>query len=222
MSEKEELDKFSKKLQEMKSLREREIEAQKMGRNDLVSVARDSIKNLSDRDSHFEYDSFSPLKQAWYKITGKAHKDENGWKVERNNPNAVSVEGLDNSVLEPKMFIDGKWMTMGDVEKKVAYLEREIQEKESKEQHYVICAKNELFGDGFKSINNPIDEKKVKEKVAELKANDSYLARRNAYRNLSPLKQALYKINKKAVKEKNRWVIDESIELGEEHGRSIR
>lgn len=220
MSEKEELNKFSKELQKMKSLREKELEAQKMGREDLVIDARNEIKNLSNYGMHAEYDSFSPLKQAWYRITGKAHKDEHGWKVERNNPFAVTVNY--KTVLEPKMFIDGKWMTMGDVEKKVAYLEKVIQKKEFDETVYENKAKYNLFGDFEKNITNEIDEKKIKEEVARLKAYDNYLARKKAYRDLNPLKQALYKINKKAVKEKGVWVLDESSELSEEHGRSIR
>lgn len=113
MSEKEQ------ELEEMKKLREREMSGDSID----ASLAVGEIKRRQYADMKKEFESLSPLKQAWYKATKKAVKTDDGyeWMVKRGF-NKTNFGG--SSVHEQKRFIDGKYMTIDDLEKAV---EREKQ-----------------------------------------------------------------------------------------------
>ena len=112
MSEKE------KALEEMKKLREEELSEDSTKRDVAVS----SIERKQYEEMKKEFESFSPLKQAWYKMTKKAVKTDDGygWRVNRRFDFVPGPE----IIHEQKRFIDGKYMTMDDLEKAV---EREKQ-----------------------------------------------------------------------------------------------
>ena len=151
MSEKE------KALEEMKKLREEELSEDSIKRDVAVS----SIERKQYEEMKKEFESFSPLKQAWYKMTKKAVKtdDGSGWRVNRRFDFVPGPE----IIHEQKRFVDGKYMTMDDLEKAV---ERE-KEIENTRNHLREFYRKKILNKRGRKVLTSEESLKVEAKVED-------------------------------------------------------